>query len=87
MDFYTNWAFQYRLYLRSDFCFWYRKKKDDPDIFFLRVLLDDCRFIGLFVHFGITYWQFFILAPLSLAGLFLYSYFKNKHCLVNGLLF
>ena len=29
----------------------------------------------------------FILAPLSLAGLFLYSYFKNKHCLVNGLLF
>jgi uncharacterized SAM-binding protein YcdF (DUF218 family) len=65
----------------------YRKKKDDPDIFFFTCCWT---IVALFIYLAIAELQtgsFFIILPLSLAGLFLVSYFKNKHRLINGFLF
>ncbi|WP_430609555.1 YdcF family protein [Enterococcus sp. DIV0876] len=65
----------------------YRKQKDDPDIFFF----ETCWTIfALLVYLAIAEMRtgsFFILFPVALGSLFLYAYRRNKHRLINGLLF
>ncbi|MCW3745291.1 hypothetical protein OM428_11570 [Enterococcus gallinarum] len=63
------------------------QEKDDPDIFFFECCWTIAALLAYLSISELRTGSFFILAPLSLAGLFLYSYFKNKHRLVNGLLF
>ncbi|WP_313538140.1 YdcF family protein [Enterococcus sp.] len=65
----------------------YRRKKDAPDIFFF----ESCWTIfALLIYLAITEIRtgsFFILIPVAFGSLFLYTYRKNKHRLINGLLF
>ncbi|MCC4045473.1 YdcF family protein [Enterococcus gallinarum] len=87
MDFTQIGLFSIAYILGAIFVFWYRKKKDDPDIFFFECCWTIAALLAYLSISELRTGSFFILAPLSLAGLFLYSYFKNKHRLVNGLLF
>ena len=65
----------------------WRKKKDDPDIFFFECCWT---ILALLIYLAVSELRtgsFFILIPVAFAGLFLFSYRRNKHQLVNGLLF
>lgn len=65
----------------------YRKQKDDPDIFFF----ESCWTIfALLIYLAVLELRtgsFYILIPILLGSLFLVSYRRNKHRLINGLLF
>lgn len=65
----------------------WRKKKDDPDIFFFCscwLLLSLISYLGIL---ELTVGTFYLAIPLFFLSIFLISYFKEKARLLNGLLF
>lgn len=65
----------------------WRKRKDDPDIFFFC----SCWTLGLLISYTaiieLMSGSFYLVIPLLFLGVFLFSYFKNKTRLLNGFLF
>ncbi len=66
--------------------FW-RRRQDDPDTFFFCCIWS---LTALFIYLTINELRigsFFVLIPLLFFGIFLWSYFREKARLINGLLF